>query len=99
MTKDIDLAKFLTRERHNVHLIGVAGSGMSGIAGLLLQVGHQVSGSGKLASLETDRLPRLGLKFFQQNRAAGARDAELLIYSFAIKSDNPNLENARGNAK
>src|SRR5260370_42027409 len=99
MTKDIDLAKFLTRERHNVHLIGVAGSGMSGIAGLLLQVGHQVSGSDKFDSLETDRLQRLGLKFYQQNRAAGARDAELVIYSSPLKSDNPILKSSRETAK
>src|SRR6184192_533684 len=95
MTKDIALAKFLTRERHNVHLIGVAGSGMSGIAGLLLQLGHEVSGSDKLDSLETDRLQRLGLKFYQQHRAADARDAELVIYSSAIKKDNPILKSVQ----
>src|SRR5216110_3105616 len=99
MMKDVDLAKFLTQERHAVHLIGVAGSGMSGIAGLLLQLGHQVSGSDKLDSLETDRLQRLGLKFYQQHRAADARDAELVIYSSAIKSDNPILKSARENGK
>src|SRR5437867_1030585 len=99
MTKDVDLAKFLTQERHAVHLIGVAGSGMSGIAGLLLQLGHQVSGSDKSDSLETDRLQRLGLKFYQQHRAADARDAELVIYSSAIKSDNPILKSARENGK
>src|SRR5437660_1659197 len=95
MTKDVDLAKFLTQERHAVHLIGVAGSGMSGIAGLLLQLGHNVSGSDKLDSLETDRLQRLGLRFYQQHRAADARDAELVIYSSAIKKDNPILKSAQ----
>ncbi len=95
MTKDVDLTKFLTQERHRVHLIGVAGSGMSGIAGLLLQLGHQVSGSDKLDTLETDRLQRLGLKFFQQHRAEDARDAELIIYSSAIKPENPILKSAR----
>src|SRR6266436_4935706 len=95
MTKDLDLAKFLTQERHAVHLIGVAGSGMSGIAGLLLQLGHEVSGSDKSDSLETDRLQRLGLKFYQQHRAADARDAELVIYSSAIKKDNPILKSAQ----
>ncbi len=99
MTKDIDLAKFLTQERHDIHLVGVAGSGMSGIAGLLLQLGHQVSGSDKLDSLETDRLQRLGLKFYQQHRAADARDAELVIYSSAIKKDNPILKSAQENGK
>jgi len=109
MTKDVDLAavgpakealaKFLTQERHRVHLIGVAGSGMSGIAGLLLQLGHQVSGSDKLDTLETDRLQRLGLKFYQQHRAEDARDAELIIYSSAIRPENPILKSARENGK
>ena len=99
MTKDVDLAKFLTQERHRVHLIGVAGSGMSGIAGLLLQLGHEVSGSDKLNSLETDRLQRLGLKFYRQHRAEDAGDAELVIYSSAIKPDNPILKSARESGK
>jgi UDP-N-acetylmuramate--L-alanine ligase/UDP-N-acetylenolpyruvoylglucosamine reductase len=99
MTKDVDLTKFLTQERHCVHLIGVAGSGMSGIAGLLLQLGHQVSGSDKLDTLETDRLERLGLKFYQQHRAEDAGDAELIIYSSAIKPENAILKSARENGK
>src|SRR5947208_2794769 len=99
MTKDIDLAKFLTRERHNVHLIGVAGSGMSGIAGLLLQLGHDVSGSDKLESQETERLRRLGLKFHREHRAEHAQDAELIIYSSAIKPENPILKTARERVK
>jgi UDP-N-acetylmuramate--L-alanine ligase/UDP-N-acetylenolpyruvoylglucosamine reductase len=96
---DVDLAKFLTQERHAVHLIGVAGSGMSGIAGLLLQLGHEVSGSDKSDSQETDRLQRFGLKFYQQHRAADARDAELIIYSSAIKKDNPILKSAQESGK
>src|SRR5256886_14165736 len=100
MTKvDVDLTKFLTQERHAVHLIGVAGSGMSGIAGLLLQLGHEVSGSDKLDTLETDRLERLGFKFYHQHRASDARDAELVIYSSAIKKDNPILKSAQENGK
>ena len=99
MTKDADLGKFLTTGRHRVHLIGVAGSGMSGIAGLLLQLGHDVSGSDKLDSQETERLQRLGLKFHRQHRAEDARDAELVIYSSAIKPENPILKDARENGK
>ena len=99
MTKDVELAKFLTRERHAIHLIGVAGSGMSGIAGLLLQLGHDVSGSDKLDTLETDRLERLGLKFFQEHRAEDARNAELIIYSSAIRPDNPILKSVRESGK
>src|SRR5256714_1196877 len=96
---DLDLCKFLTQERHRVHLIGVAGSGMSGLAALLLELGHNVSGSDKLRSQETARLQRLGLQFHSQHRAADARDAELIIFSSAIKIDNPILASARETGK
>src|SRR5215470_16478911 len=91
----LSLARFLTREHHRVHLIGVAGSGMSGVAALLLELGHQVSGSDKSVSLEVERLQRLGLKFFQQHRSEDAAAAELIVYSSAIRPDNPILINAR----
>src|SRR5438477_8290103 len=90
-----DLTRFLTREHHRIHLIGVAGSGMSGLAGLLLELGHAVSGSDKTSTLETDRLQRLGLHFHQQHRAEDASAAELIVFSSAIKSDNPVLVSGR----
>ncbi len=90
----LSLARFLTREHHRVHLLGVAGSGMSGVAALLLELGHQVSGSDKSSSLEVERLQRLGLKFFQQHRSEDAAQAELIVYSSAIRPDNPILVSA-----
>src|SRR6266536_3856634 len=92
---DLDLARMLTRERHKIHLVGVAGSGMSGLAALLLELGHKVSGSDKVSTQETTRLQRLGLQFHGQHRAEHAREAELIIYSSAIKIDNPILTSAR----
>ncbi len=92
---ELDLPKFLTREQHRIHLIGVAGSGMSGIAALLLELGHNVSGSDKVTTLETDRLQRLGLRFFPQHRTQDASDAELIVFSSAIKIDNPILMSVR----
>src|SRR6266403_5136275 len=94
-----DLPKLLTHERHRIHLIGVAGSGMSGIAALLLELGHNVSGSDKVSSLETARLQRLGLRFREQHRAEDAADAELIVFSSAIKIDNPILMSARDSGK
>ncbi|MEP6698190.1 MAG: UDP-N-acetylmuramate--L-alanine ligase [Verrucomicrobiota bacterium] len=91
LASKIDLPKMLTRERHQIHLVGVAGSGMSGIAALLLELGHRVSGSDRVGSLETDRLQRLGLRFHAQHRAEDADDAEMIIFSSAIKEDNPVL--------
>ena len=90
-----DLQKRLTQERHRIHLIGVAGSGMSGIAALLLELGHDLSGSDRVGTIETDRLQRLGLRFHAKHVAADAVDAELIIYSSAIKEDNPILAAAR----
>ncbi|HEY2615019.1 MAG TPA: UDP-N-acetylmuramate--L-alanine ligase [Chthoniobacterales bacterium] len=95
LASELDLEKMLTRERHRIHLVGVAGSGMSGIAALLLELGHDVSGSDKVGSLETDRLQREGLRFRAQHRAEDANDAELVIFSSAIKEENPILASAR----
>ena len=92
---DIDLRQFLTREHHRVHLLGVAGSGMSGIAGLLLQLGHKVSGSDKATTQETERLERLGLDFRGEHRAEDAGPADLVVYSSAIRDENPLLAAAR----
>ena len=99
LASEIDLPQMLTREHHRIHLIGVAGSGMSGIAALLLELGHDVSGSDKVGSLETDRLQRLGLRFHVQHRPEDAADAELVIYSSAIKETNPILASARSAGK
>ncbi|MDQ3198935.1 MAG: UDP-N-acetylmuramate--L-alanine ligase [Verrucomicrobiota bacterium] len=90
-----DLPKFLTEERHAIHLIGVAGSGMSGIAALLLDLGHDVRGSDKARTLETERLVQLGLRFSSPHRTEDAQGAELIIYSSAIKEENPILADAR----
>src|SRR5438309_6060558 len=96
---EIDLTKLLISEHHKIHLIGVAGSGMSGIAALLLELGHKVSGSDKVNTLETDRLQRLGLRFREEHRAGDASDAELVIFSSAIRIDNPILLSARDSGK
>ena len=95
----LDLPRFLTRERHRVHLVGVAGSGMSGLAALLIELGHVVSGSDKVTSMETDRLQRLGLRFVEQHLPEHADAAELVVFSSAIKADNPILVRARDLAK
>ena len=92
---EINLKKFLTEERHAIHLIGVAGSGMSGIAALLLELGHDVRGSDKARTLETERLAQLGLRFFSPHRVEDADNVDLIIFSSAIKDDNPILADAR----
>src|SRR6266542_144091 len=95
----LDLPRFLTREHHRIHLVGVAGSGMSGLAGLLIELGHAVSGSDKVTTTETERLQRLGLRFHDQHRPEHADAANLVVFSSAIKSDNPILVAGRDSGK
>lgn len=74
-----------------VHLIGVAGSGMSGLARLLIQMGHQVSGSDRVTSGETERLRALGLDFSTPHSAEAVHGVDAVIYSSAIRETNPAL--------
>src|SRR5256885_13059462 len=97
--ESLDLQRFLTQERHPIHLVGVAGSGMSGLAALLIELGHTVSGSDKVTTMETDRLQRLGLHFYEQHRPEEADAAELVVFSSAIKNDNPVLVSGRDSGK
>ena len=83
-----ELAEILHGAPRRIHLIGVAGSGMSGIAGLLLALGHQVSGSDKVDTVEVKRLQSLGLDFRTPQRAEDVVDAQLVIYSSAIREGN-----------
>lgn len=86
-----DLSQRLT-DRSNplqIHLIGVAGSGMSGLALLLLGMGHKVSGSDKVTTAETERMQGVGLNFSSPHSAAAVKGADIVVYSSAIKSDNP----------
>lgn len=92
---EFDLTRFLTREHHRIHLVGVAGSGMSGLAALLIELGHEVRGSDKVSTMEIERLRRLGLQFHEQHQHEHANTAELIVFSSAIKDDNPVLVSGR----
>jgi UDP-N-acetylmuramate--L-alanine ligase/UDP-N-acetylenolpyruvoylglucosamine reductase len=91
----VHLARFLTGGGRRIHLIGVAGSGMSGIAGLCLALGHRVSGSDKATTEETSRLQTLGLDFSSPANPEKLGDAELVIFSSAIKPAHPDYERAK----
>ena len=86
-----DLSQRLTdRSRPlHIHLIGAAGSGMSGLALLLLGMGHRVSGSDRVTTAETDRLQGVGLIFSSPHTAAAIHGADLVVFSSAIRPDNP----------
>jgi len=83
----------------HIHLIGVAGSGMSGIAALLLSLGHRVSGSDKVITAEVDRLRSEGLDFFTPVYPEKVIDSDIVVYSSAIKPAHPDLVEAVNNQK
>jgi UDP-N-acetylmuramate--alanine ligase len=91
----VSVAEKLIAGGMRVHLIGVAGSGMSGIAALLLALGHRVSGSDKVSTVEIGRLQKLGLEFHSPDYPAAVEDADLVIYSSAIRGTHPDFAAAR----
>jgi UDP-N-acetylmuramate--alanine ligase len=86
--------EILLNPPRKINLIGVAGSGMSGIAGLLLELGHNVSGSDRVSTVETRRLESLGLTFHLPQTPETVHGADLVIYSSAIKEGNPAYDEA-----
>ena len=86
-----DLTQRLTRQDLplHIHLIGVAGSGMSGLALLLLGLGHKVSGSDRVTTAETERMQGVGLIFSSPHSAAAVQGADVVVFSSAIRPANP----------
>jgi UDP-N-acetylmuramate--alanine ligase len=78
-----------------VHFVGIGGIGMSGIAEIMLRTGYQVQGSDAKASANTERLEKLGAKIFVGHDAANVEGAYALVYSTAVKADNPEMVAAR----
>ncbi len=85
----------LPLELGSIHFVGIGGIGMSGIAEVLMTHGYTVQGSDAKASKITDRLVKLGAKFFEGQAAANIGNAAVVVVSSAIKKGNPELEEAR----
>jgi UDP-N-acetylmuramate--alanine ligase len=78
-----------------IHFIGVGGIGMSGIAELLANLGYAVSGSDAKRSAVTDRLASLGVTVAFGHAAANVGNADVVVYSSAVRPDNPEVVEAR----
>lgn len=79
-----------------IHFVGIGGIGMSGIAEVLMTHGYRVQGSDAKASKITDRLVKLGARFFEGQSADNiGDDVAVVVISSAIKKGNPELEEAR----
>jgi UDP-N-acetylmuramate--alanine ligase len=83
--------------KHNInriHFVGIGGSGMSGIAEVMHNLGYFVSGSDIQESLVTSRLKEIGIKIFINHAADNIKDVDVLVISSAIDQDNPELKAA-----
>ncbi len=78
-----------------IFMLGIGGSGMSGIAEVLAQLGYRVSGSDLRESPVTERLRSLGITVHLGHHADHVRDADVLVVSSAVRAGNPELEAAR----
>lgn len=82
------------RNFQRIHLVGIGGIGMSGIAEVLLTLGYSVSGSDTKLSPITERLQNLGATIFEEHKLGNVIDAHVVVTSSAIKSDNPEVVEA-----
>ncbi len=81
----------MKRRIRRVHFVGIGGSGMSGIAEVLLNLGYRVSGSDLVESDTTLRLQRLGAEVVIGHRSENLRDADVVVISSAVRKDNPEV--------
>lgn len=80
--------------RH-IHFVGIGGSGMSGIAEVMLNLGYEVSGSDLAENAATRRLAGLGARVDIGHRADNIAAADAVVVSTAVKEDNPEVLAAR----
>jgi len=82
------------RNFQRIHLVGIGGIGMSGIAEVLLTLGYSVSGSDVKPSNITERLQDLGATIYEGHKASNADGAHVVVTSSAVKPDNPEVVEA-----
>ncbi len=83
------------RKIQHIHLVGIGGSGMSGIAEVLLTLGYKVTGSDLNYSETVKRLEELGGRIFIGHDAANVGDAQVVVISSAVAPTNPEVAAAR----
>jgi len=86
--------KIFGKVKH-IHLVGIGGIGMSGIAELLLNLNYYISGSDLRKTEVTEHLLDLGGKIFLGHRPQNINGADVVVFSSAVKGDNPEIIEAR----
>lgn len=85
MTQTIQNQPLFGRTNH-IHMVGIGGIGMSGMAEILLHRGYKVSGSDQSESETTDRLKELGATIYVGHDASNVTDADVVVYTSAVKA-------------
>jgi UDP-N-acetylmuramate--alanine ligase len=83
------------RRIKNIHFVGIGGSGMAGIAEVLINLGYGVQGSDQKSSSVTDRLQRLGARIFIGHQGTHMSGADVVVVSSAVSESNPEVVAAR----
>jgi UDP-N-acetylmuramate--alanine ligase len=86
--------KIFGKTKH-IHLVGIGGIGMSGIAELLINLDYFISGSDLRKTEVTEHLSDLGGKIFLGHRPRNIDGADVIVFSSAVKGDNPEIVEAR----
>ena len=79
----------------NIHFIGIGGSGMSGIAEVLVNLGFNVTGSDLASNSVTGRLQAAGATVYQGHQKENLKDADVVVVSSAVNEANPEVKEAR----
>jgi UDP-N-acetylmuramate--alanine ligase len=82
-------------KQQHFHFVGIGGIGMSGLAEILLTLGHQVSGSDLKHSPITQRLQSLGATIFEGHRAHQIEQAKAIVVTSAVNESNPEVAEAK----
>ena len=83
------------RHARHIYFVGIGGSGMSGIAEVLLNLGYEVRGSDVQLSPVTGRLQSLGATIYNGHDAEQIGDADVVVISSAVRDSNPEVREAR----
>ncbi len=83
------------RKTQHIHLVGIGGAGMSGIAEVLLTLGYKVSGSDLHQSDTTKRLEELGGRIFFGHHESNVSEAQVVVISSAVSPTNPEVAAAK----
>ena len=81
-------------KKKHIHFVGIGGIGMSGIAEIMLNQGFQISGSDLSNTEITESLKAKGVTIYEGHSADNVKDADVLVYSSAVKIDNPEVQTA-----